>query len=71
MEREHAELSSVAATVAEALERVAASIERLGAAGRAGEVGDLYEVERALGHASRRLDSVVRSLAAGRPDTAD
>lgn len=63
MEREHAELSSVAATVAEALERVASSIERLGSAGRASEVGDLYEVERSLGHASRRLDAVVRSLA--------
>jgi hypothetical protein len=63
MEREHAELSSVAATVTEALERVGASIERLADAGRASEVGDLYEVERSLGHASRRLDSVVRSLA--------
>jgi len=68
MEREHAELSSVAAAVAEALERVGASIERLGASGRAAEVGDLYEVERALGHASRRLDTVVRSLAPPRHD---
>jgi hypothetical protein len=68
MEREHAELSSVAAALAEALERVDASIGRLNAAGRAAEVGDLYEVERSLGHATRRLDAVVRSLAPRRRD---
>ena len=63
MEREHAELSSLAAAVAEALERVTASAERLTAAGRSAEAGDLYEVERSLGHASRRLDAVVRAIA--------
>lgn len=63
VEREHAELSSLAAALTEALERVAASAERLGVGGREGEAADLYEVERALSQASRRLDAVVRSLA--------
>lgn len=62
VEREHAELSSLAATVNEVLERVTASAERLGSLGRNSEAGDLFEVERALGQASRRLDAVVRSL---------
>lgn len=63
MERQHAELSSVAASVAEALERVTMSAERLTGAGGAGAAADLYEVERALAQALRRLDTVVRSLA--------
>jgi hypothetical protein len=65
VEREHAELSSLAAALSEALERVAASAERLGVGGRPSEAADLYEVERSLGQASRRLDAVVRSLANG------
>jgi hypothetical protein len=63
MEREHAELSSLAAMVSEALERVTASAERLTTTGRAGDASDLYEVERSLAQALRRLDAVVRSLA--------
>jgi hypothetical protein len=51
--------------LSEALERVAASAERLGVGGRPSEAADLYEVERSLGQASRRLDAVVRSLANG------
>lgn len=62
VQREHAELSSLAATVAEVLERVTASAERLGPIGGGSEASDLFEVERALGQASRRLDAVVRSL---------
>jgi hypothetical protein len=62
VQREHAELSSLAASVAEVLDRVTASAERLGRVGAGSEASDLFEVERALGQASRRLDAVVRSL---------
>lgn len=59
---EHAELSSLAASLADALERVADAAESLAARGREAEVADLFEVERSLGHATRRLEAVVRSL---------
>jgi hypothetical protein len=62
VQREHAELSSLAASVAEVLQRVTDSAERLGRVGAGSEASDLFEVERALGQASRRLDAVVRSL---------
>jgi hypothetical protein len=62
VEREHAELSSLAAIVDDVLERVTASAERLAAAGREAPASDLFEVERALAQAARRLDAVVRTL---------
>jgi ElaB/YqjD/DUF883 family membrane-anchored ribosome-binding protein len=62
VEREHAELSSLATTVEDVLERVTASAERLAAAGREAAAADLFEVERALAQAARRLDAVVRAL---------
>lgn len=63
MDREHAELSSVAAMVEEALGRVTASAERLAGGGGAGTASDLFEVERSLAQALRRLEAVVRTLA--------
>jgi hypothetical protein len=62
VKREHAELSSLSATVDDVLERVTASAERLAAMGREAPAADLFEVERALSQAARRLDAVVRLL---------
>jgi hypothetical protein len=62
MDREHAELSSVAAMVDEALGRVTASAERLAGSGGAGAASDLFEVERTLAQALRRLEAVVRTM---------
>jgi hypothetical protein len=50
-----AELSSVATALSELAQRVSSIVEALSGAERDALSGDLHEVERALGNASRRL----------------
>lgn len=62
MERERAELSSLESMVQEVLARVTETAEGLDGRGHEHAAADLYEVERALQLAARRLEAVVRSM---------
>jgi hypothetical protein len=57
------ELSSVASQIDELTRRVAAAAGTAAAAGDEAVTADLYEVERALRSAERRLQALVRRLA--------
>ena len=62
MSLDHAQLSSVATGLDEMIKRVAESAEGMRTSGRDDLAGDLYEVERSLQAASRRLAQLVRQL---------
>lgn len=62
MSHEHAQLSSVATALGEMIHRVSEAAERLRVGGRDDLAGDLYEVERSLQAAARRLAGLVREL---------
>ena len=62
MTEEHAQLSSAATGLDELVKRVVEAAERLHVAGRDDLAGDLFEVERSLQAAARRLAGVVRAL---------
>jgi len=59
---EHAQLSSVATALGEMIQRVSEAADRLRVGGRDDLAGDLYEVERSLQAAARRLAGLVREL---------
>lgn len=61
MTDEHAELSSLATTLDDVLSRVTASAERLLPADEQ-TAAELFEVERSLRVATRRLSAAVRRL---------
>jgi len=56
------ELSTIATTLDELVARVTATAERLYADGEEGTSADLFDVERALVAAQRRLIGTVRQL---------
>jgi hypothetical protein len=58
VDSERAQLSSASTTLEELVARVAAVGERMHAAGEEGFAHELFEVERALRAASRRLNGV-------------
>jgi ElaB/YqjD/DUF883 family membrane-anchored ribosome-binding protein len=60
MPSDHADLSSVASTLDEVTRRVTAAADRHAGARREDLAADLYEVERALRTAGRRLAKVLR-----------
>lgn len=60
MDRDQAELASAATTLEDLTARITATAERLLAAGDEAAAADLFDVERALRNASRRLSGVVR-----------
>lgn len=62
MSHDHAQLSSVATALAEMIERVSASADGLRQEGRDDLAGDLFEVERSLQAAARRLAALVRQI---------
>jgi hypothetical protein len=62
MEAERAQLSSVATGLDELIERVDAAASRVREAHRDDLASDLYEVERSLEAARRRLAGVLRQL---------
>jgi hypothetical protein len=57
-----AELSSAATVLQDLVQRVAGAAEALSAAGIEQSANDLFEVERSLQAASRRLSQTVRDL---------
>ena len=63
MHQDHAELSSVAHTLDELTSRVTATADRAQARNDEVLAADLYEVERALRAADRRLRNTVTRLA--------
>lgn len=65
MPDESPELSSLSTILDDVVSRLVASADRLRADGREGVAGDLYEVERSLLAAKRRLDTTLRSSAGG------
>lgn len=62
MSHDHAQLSSVATGLGEMIQRVSDAADGLRGDGRDDLAGDLYEVERSLQAAARRLAAVVRHL---------
>lgn len=60
MENRGAALSSAATTLDELVTRITEAADELGSVGDEGLAHDLYEVERALRTAQRRLAAVVR-----------
>lgn len=62
MSHDHAQLSSVETGLTEMIKRVSESAEGLHREGRDDLAGDLYEVERSLQAAARRLAALVRQL---------
>jgi len=56
------ELSTIATTLDELVDRVTATAERLHAEGEETTASDLFDVERALRAAQRRLVGTVRQL---------
>ncbi len=60
MESDHAELSSVGAQLEELTRRVTAAAHAYGGGGHEDVAHELYEVERNLRTAQRRLDRVLR-----------
>jgi hypothetical protein len=65
MRSDHAELSSVSSTLEELTGRVTAAAGRANDARDEVLAADLYEVERAMAAAARRLRATVERLAAG------
>jgi hypothetical protein len=65
MDSDAAQLASVVTALEELTARVVEAADRLRAAHRDDQAADLYEVERALQNASRRLDAAVRRLGGG------
>lgn len=63
MSPDSAQLSSVATGLGEMIQRVSDAADDLRRDGRDDLAGDLYEVERSLQAAARRLAAVVRHLA--------
>ena len=61
MPDETPELSSLSTILDDLVDRLVASATRLQAEGREGIAGELFEVERSLLAAKRRLDSTLRS----------
>jgi hypothetical protein len=57
---EHAELSSAATLLHDLIERIESAADRLHAAREEAAAAELYEVERALRGANRRLDALLR-----------
>lgn len=64
METERAQLSSAATTLDELVGRVAAAAERLHGDGEESLAHDLFEVERSLRAAQRRLQAVAGRMRA-------
>jgi hypothetical protein len=62
METDRAELSALATSVAEVTRRVTAAADRLRGTPRDDIANGLYEVERSLLTAGRKLDRVIRAL---------
>jgi uncharacterized protein Yka (UPF0111/DUF47 family) len=62
MENDRAELSALATSLDDLTARVTAAADRLRGTPRADVSDGLYEVERSLLSASRKLDQVVRSM---------
>ena len=62
MTHEPAQLSSAATALGEMIQRVSEAADRLRVGGRDDLAGDLYEVERSLQAAARRLAGLVREL---------
>lgn len=62
VEPDRAELSSTATSLGELLARVTASAEALHTSGDDALAAELFEVERSLRAAMRRLDAVLRRL---------
>jgi hypothetical protein len=62
MESDRAELSALATTLDDLTRRITAVADRFAGTPRADVADDLYEVERSLLTASRKLDRVERSL---------
>lgn len=63
MSTEHAELSSAATALEELTDRLSALAGRFAGTPKEQIASDLYEVERALRTAQRRLEKVVRTVA--------
>lgn len=62
MTTDHAQLSSVATGLTEMIQRVSESADGMRQAGRDDLAGDLFEVERSLQAAARRLAALVRQI---------
>ncbi len=62
MSPDHAQLSSVATGLGEMIQRIASTADDLRGDGREDLAGELYEVERSLQAAARRLSALVRQL---------
>lgn len=60
MDPDFAQLASAATSLEDLTARVTATAERLLAQGEEGDAADLFDVERALRNAGRRLDTVLR-----------
>lgn len=67
MDADAAQLSSVATALDDLTTRVVEAADRLRIGGNDEVAADLYEVERALRSASRRLATTVRTLGRDRP----
>ena len=65
LERDRAVLSSVTTVLADLTERVTAMAEGYAGTPREDVASDLFEVERALRTAARRLDRLLASMARG------
>ena len=59
---DHAELDSSATTIEDLIRRISDAAERYQGLGDENTAYDLYEVERSLRAAARRLETVVRRL---------
>ncbi len=62
MNTSHAELDSASTTIDELIDRISAAANRFEAGGDEATATDLYDVERSMRAASRRLGAVVRRL---------
>ncbi len=62
LERDRAALSSVTTVLGDLTERVTAMAESYAGTPREDVASDLYEVERALRTAARRLDRLLRTM---------
>jgi hypothetical protein len=62
VDRTRAELDSAASTIEELVRRISAAADQQQSAGDEAAASDLYDVERTLRAAARRLGNVVRRL---------
>lgn len=62
MELDAAQLSSLSSALEELTDRIVAIANRFGGSPREGEAADLYEVERHLNAANRRLKGLLDKL---------